>query len=113
MSISNHDIIDAVAANENKLILLISDHLRWDNYQVAHLKMLQDKLNTYIRYIEQGGYKERFPDKSFSEYIIEIQFLHQYDEGFARMVALAKPKLDKKNITIVYEAAKSPSDTQE
>ena len=51
MSISNHDIIDAVAANENKLILLISDHLRWDNYQVAHLKMLQDKLNTYIRYI--------------------------------------------------------------
>ena len=100
MSISNHDIIDAVAANENKLLLLISDHLRWDNYQVAHLKMLQDKLNTYIRYIDAGEYKSKYPN--VSSFIIDVVFLHPYDVGFIRMIGLVKPELDKRNITIKY-----------
>lgn len=112
MSISNPSIIDAVAAKDNRLILLISDHLRWDDLQVTHMRMLQDKLNTYIRYIESGGYKEKFPDRDFSEFIIEIQFMHMYDEGFVKMISLAKPKLDKRNITIVYEVNDNSSGTK-
>ena len=42
MSISNPDIIDAMTVQDCQLIMLISDHLRWDAYQTAHLKMLQD-----------------------------------------------------------------------
>ena len=48
MSISDPNIIDAVAANGDELVLLVSDHLIWVVEQVQHLKILQKKLNTYI-----------------------------------------------------------------
>ena len=49
MSISDPKTIDAMTVHDGQLVMLISDHLRWDVHQTAHLKMLQDKLNTYIR----------------------------------------------------------------
>ncbi len=102
MSVSDPKKIDAIAAKDNMLIMLITDHLRWDKYQVAHLQMLQDKLNTYIRFIDNKGYAERFPDKEFTEFVIEINFLHQYDEGFVKMLELAKPELFRRHITVKY-----------
>ena len=64
------------------------------------LSMLQDKLNTYIRYIDQKLYQEAFPDRMFSRFVIQIDFLHPYDEGFTKMVTLVKPQLDQRSITI-------------
>ncbi len=100
MSITNPDKIDAAAADGNDLVLLLTDHLRWDKHKTAHLQMLQDKLNTYIRYIDQKLYQEAFPDRMFSRFVIQIDFLHPYDEGFTKMVTLVKPQLDQRSITI-------------
>ena len=102
MSISNPDIIDAMTVQDCQLIMLISDHLRWDAYQTAHLKMLQDKLNTYIRFIDAKEYKNKYPDKEISAFVIDVVFLHPYDMGFVRMTELVRDELDKRNITIKY-----------
>lgn len=102
LSVSDPNKIDAVAAGEDELVLLISDHLRWDSYQTAHLSMLQDKLNTYIRYIDSKSYKEQFPDKSFTKFRIQIDFLHEYDGGFVKMLNLAMTELNKRQITVTY-----------
>ena len=48
--------------------------------------MLQDKLNTYIRYIDAGEYKSKYPN--VSSFIIDVVFLHPYDVGFIRMMIL-------------------------
>ncbi len=102
MSVSNPNKIDAAAANDEELVLLITDHLRWDQYKVAHLQMLQDKLNTYIRYIDRKVYLNDFPGKEFNSFIIEVQFLHKYDTGFVKMIGLVKDELDKRKIRIRY-----------
>lgn len=105
MSISNPKIIDAAAVKDGQLVMLISDHLRWDDLQTAHLKMLQDKMNTYIRYFENKTYKKDFPDEEVTSAVIDIVFLHPYDLGFERMIALKKGELDKRKITVKYRVA--------
>ena len=102
MSISNPEGIDAMTVQDGQLIMLISDHLRWDAYQTAHLKMLQDKLNTYIRYIDTKEYKKKYPDKEISSFVIDVVFLYPYDTGFVRMIGLVRDELEKRSITIKY-----------
>lgn len=54
-NIENSDKIDTMGfSNElNKLILEIYDHLDWNDEQ-NHLNLLQNKLNTYLSFIESG-----------------------------------------------------------
>ncbi len=104
MSISEPDVIDAVAVNGRELVMLVSDHFTWSVEQVQHLKYLQKKLNTYIRYIDRKGWKENFGDIEFDRYRIEIVFKYQWHESFEKMIELAKDKLDEKHIKITYRA---------
>ena len=55
MSISETDKIDIVAARPNSPIvkLVITDHLTWDDLD-AHGRLLQDKINTYMEFVESG-----------------------------------------------------------
>ena len=46
MAVDNASQIDAIANDKENacLVLLITDHLNWDN-EFEHLKILQDKIN--------------------------------------------------------------------
>lgn len=63
MSIDQTDTIDIVAVDttRQRVVLAIADHLDWDEDEDAHLLMLQDKLNTYLRFVEGGELLEKFP----------------------------------------------------
>ena len=52
MSVKETKMIDGLAYDEEnkRICLLLSDHLDWNN-EYEHLKLLQDKLNTYAYYI--------------------------------------------------------------
>ena len=110
MSISDPNIIDAVVANGDELVLLVSDHLIWVVEQVQHLKILQKKLNTYIRFIENKEWKKIYPDKDFNFFKIEVIFKYQWDESFEKMVALVKNHLDMRNIRIEYRKAEDETE---
>lgn len=76
MSVVDSKTIDAVALtnDEKGIILLITDHLNWeDEYQ--HLLMLQEKINMYISFLEEKQYKEIYRDIDITYGIIEIHFL--------------------------------------
>ena len=49
MAVDNVSLIDAIANDKENacLVLLITDHLNWDN-EFEHLKILQDKINAYV-----------------------------------------------------------------
>jgi hypothetical protein len=55
MSVEQKDVIDAIGVNKEsgEVVLTISDHLDWEDTS-AHLLVLQDKINTYIAFIESG-----------------------------------------------------------
>ena len=76
MAIDNRDTVDSVAYESNTLILQLYDHLDFDEeFEYDHMVMLQDKLNTYIWYIDSNQYQDTYPEKEFSNFIINVFFL--------------------------------------
>ena len=82
MSICEVDKIDFCwrdQKDEGKLFLAFTDHLDWEN-EDEHLKLLQNKLNTYLSYIEnetsyiEDGDQKLFIRQNFQKFEIRIIF---------------------------------------
>lgn len=56
MTIDQTGVIDFVTRDpvSGKLGLVISDHLSWEEDEDEHLWLLQEKLNSYLAFIETG-----------------------------------------------------------
>ena len=63
MSVEQTSVIDIISADRNteKVVLTISDHLDWSN-SLEHQKLLQEKLNRYLAFVETGEILESYPD---------------------------------------------------
>lgn len=75
MSVTEPRSIDFISksADENEVVLTIADHLPWDDEgEYEHLVMLQDKLNTYLRFCESGEIYDKYPSASGCEVAFEI-----------------------------------------
>ena len=86
MAIDNPGVIDGAAIDDNgALILLLTDHLEWDGDEAIseydHLTMLQDKINGYIAYLEDGQFRQTFPDAEPTMGVIRIAFKHDITEN--------------------------------
>ena len=56
MAITDRDVVDSVAY-DSILLLQLYDHLDFEGeFEKDHMLMLQDKLNTYIWYIDSKQY---------------------------------------------------------
>ncbi|WP_044618999.1 DUF6572 domain-containing protein [Gynuella sunshinyii] len=70
MSIEDQDSVDVIAVNENGIVVLtILDHLEWDD---EHLYLLQEKINTYLAFIESGEVYETYPNSKGKEFKINV-----------------------------------------
>ncbi|MBY8936032.1 DUF6572 domain-containing protein [Pseudomonas fluorescens] len=66
MSITETKVVDIIAVPEwepDNVVLVITDHLEWGDkaQQGEHLLLLQEKINTYIAFIESGELLESYP----------------------------------------------------
>jgi hypothetical protein len=63
MSVEDIDKIDRFAFDRRTgdVHLVISDHLDWDENEGEHLLLLQDKLNTYLEFVESGQLYAEYP----------------------------------------------------
>ena len=79
MNIENTDTIDGLAFKQetSSLILLLADGMDWIDMN-RHLQLLQDKLNTYIWYIESRQYEEKYPNVERIE--VRVSFLFKEPE---------------------------------
>lgn len=85
MSIVETKVIDIIAVPEwepDHVILVISDHLEWGDkaQQGEHLLLLQEKINTYIAFIESGQLLEDYPPSKGKSPIIRINGLYELPE---------------------------------
>jgi hypothetical protein len=76
MSILDKESIDGIAYdNERKaIIMLITDHLGWEN-EYEHLIKMQDKINNYICYCENRQYLQIYKNEIITNAVIDIRFL--------------------------------------
>lgn len=85
MSITNPQVIDIWAIpvwEPDNVVLYISDHLEWggEREQGEHLQLLQDKLNTYVAFIESGEIYTKIPNALGKHPIIRINGLYELPE---------------------------------
>lgn len=80
MNIEYTDTIDGLAFKQetSSLILLLADGMDWLDIN-RHLLLLQDKLNTYILYIESKQYEEKYPNVERIE--VHVSFLFKEPEA--------------------------------
>lgn len=104
MAITEKDVIDSVASLENdRLILQLYDHLDFEGeFEKYHLIMLQDKLNTYIWYIDSKQYKDTYPQSSFAQFVIKIFFMCEPSDLCIRFISHVNDRLLKSGIIVEY-----------
>ena len=80
MSVRETDKIDAFAVDKKaqRVFLSIIDPLAWDSNDV-HLFALQEKINTYLYFIESGKLAECLPESKDCDIAIEL-ILRYYPE---------------------------------
>jgi len=104
MAVTDSQTIDGIAYDDNAttLVLEIYDHLNFDGkFEFDHLAILQDKLNSYIWFINSKQYEETYPNKRFSKFIINIHFLNAITENCKKYIENANIKLSAFDIHIV------------
>lgn len=76
MSVVEKNKVDGIGRSDDntKAILMISDHLDWEN-EYEHLILLQDKINAYINFIESGQAEKMY--QGVNGYIILIYFKYE------------------------------------
>lgn len=108
MAIDNTGTIDSVAYESDILILQLYDHLDFeDEFEYDHMIMLQDKLNTYIWYIDSKQYQDTYCGKEFLHFVINIFFMFEPTELCKRFLENTNLKLSDVNIHINYSVAKA------
>jgi uncharacterized protein YjaG (DUF416 family) len=74
MTVEDVDKIDFVniGAEPGDAVLTVSDHLDWDENEGEHLFVLQDKLNTYLEFIEGGHLYDKFPRARGRRIVVQV-----------------------------------------
>jgi hypothetical protein len=85
MSINETKVVDIIAVPEwepDNVVLVITDHLEWGDkaQRGEHLLLLQEKINTYIAFIESGELLESYPPAKGENPKIRISGLYELPE---------------------------------
>jgi hypothetical protein len=76
MSVQNTSVVDFVSLDDQGgVILTISDHLAWTP-ECEHFLLLQEKINTYCKYIENGQIYDEYPQTRDRRPLISVVFFH-------------------------------------
>jgi hypothetical protein len=87
ISITETKVVDIIAVPEcepDNVVLVITDHLEWGAkaQQGEHLLLLQEKINTYIAFIESGELLQSYPPAKGKNPEIRINGLYELpDQG--------------------------------
>ncbi|MDR3177884.1 MAG: hypothetical protein LBT96_02750 [Campylobacteraceae bacterium] len=82
MSIEQTKTIDAIGTDNatGNVVLSISDHIDWLERTNEHLFLLQEKLNSYLSFIESGEMADVYPNAKNREVTIEIIYKYPLSE---------------------------------
>jgi hypothetical protein len=91
MAVDERGIIDFVSAGKDGTVTLsVADHLSWADEQ-QHLYRLQEKLNRYMDFINNGELAEKFPEVADLRPLIKFSLfilLQQRRQSFYRKFLL-------------------------
>lgn len=95
MSIDQTNVVDAIGVDDvtGDVVLTITDQLDWTGSDNEHLLMLQEKLNTYLSFVESGEILETYPDAKGRSVLIDVvckyPLSHQAHEFYNQVTQIA------------------------
>jgi len=74
MAIDSTDTVDSIGIDptSDEVLLTISDHLDWKGDDKEHMLLLQEKVNSYLRFIESGEIYRKYPQAKGKAFVINI-----------------------------------------
>ena len=77
MTVEQTNLVDLVSVitSKNEVVLTISDHLEWDEKN-EHLLLLQEKLNSYLAFIESGELLRSYPSATGRSVVVDVVCKH-------------------------------------
>ncbi|PNG35636.1 DUF6572 domain-containing protein [Pseudomonas protegens] len=108
MSITNPKVIDFWAIPKDppdSLLLVMTDHLEWGSKaeQGEHLLLLQEKINSYIAFIEGGQIYTEIPGAYGKYPIIQVVGLYERPEQAEYFMARVTETLNEVGIGFEFE----------
>ena len=102
MAVDDPNVIDFVAkAESGDFSLVNSDHLDWVD-SLEHQRILQTKLNTYLRFVESGEVFEKYPDARDKSLSVEIFFFEEPDSDGMIFLKLWKQTFRESNVLLKH-----------
>lgn len=91
MSVDQTDVVDAIGVDNatGDVILTITDHHTWSESDNEHLLLFQEKLNTYLSFIESGELLTTYPNAKGRTVLIDVVCKYppsQQAQGFCDQV---------------------------
>lgn len=101
MSIEDQDSVDVIGVNESGIVVLtISDHLKWDD---DHLYLLQEKINTYLAFIESGEVYETYPNSKGKEFKINVVCKYEPSPAAIQFISKCTTIINQAGFQFGYE----------
>jgi hypothetical protein len=102
MVIDEISVIDFVSVDDvDNVNLTISDHLDWAATE-KHLMLLQEKTNTYCKYVENGQPYDEYPEPRDRRPAIETVFFHTPIAEAERFLENVKSTLEHEGFSFCW-----------
>ena len=104
MSIEQTDVVDIVSTDRTtgQVVLTISDHLDWSD-STAHQRLLQNKLNRYLGFVESGEILQSYPDAKDRLIAFKVVFQFPPDEAGRAFLAKVRPIIESAGFSLREE----------
>ena len=112
MAVDEPDKIDftVISKEQTYVTLIIVDHLDWLENEGEHLLMLQDKLNTYLEFIEGGELVQSMPHAAGLPIIISIYGKYPLSQEATKFLGLARGTVMKAGFSLEFKVEESFAD---
>jgi hypothetical protein len=90
----------------DEMLLVISDHLGWDEFGGEHLLALQEKLNSYLAFIETGQLYRDVPKAVGRKIIIEVVGKSPLSEEAEKFYRLAGRAIENAGFSLRFRHRK-------
>jgi hypothetical protein len=104
MTVEDVDKVDRLAFNRanGDVLLVISDHLDWDENEGEHLLALQGKLNTYLEFVESGQLYAKYPRAAGKKIVFYVMAKFPLSSEARRFYRLAEKSVQEYGYTLQF-----------
>ncbi len=96
MSIEQTNVVDAVGVDNvtGEVVLTITDQIEWTGSDNEHFLLLQEKLNTYLGFVESGEIFDTYPNAKGKGVLIDVVYKYplnqQAQEFYSKVIRIVE-----------------------